>query len=295
MKRFRTDVFTPERAHGPDHVGIVMLNTAGATTKNTALFRGDTVGDAIDAANTLGVTVIAADRPFSGVRMPNPFNALNRDTTHEYEKLQREIDFIVSGIGLKRIIVTGRSVAGFGALELGKFGPSEVVAFEPGAMYNQKILQGYMQYQRYNAAEHKALKDGTLDLDIRPEPSDQTGLAGVRRVATFLIGNVVDTANYSRILATNRGAENARFIASNLPQTRLSLIYAEDSLVAPDLDPVVLQSSLESLRDAADGAVKEDIIVEQVPNTSHISFNNRGFIAKVLAKSVEYQADQPQN
>lgn len=299
MKRFETPkVFTPERAFGPSHVGVVLVNTAGATIKDTKLFRGDTNGDAQHLADTQGITVIGVDRPMSGVRFPDPTKiyALNTDPSHEYGKLQAEIDEVIATTGLRRIIVTGRSVAGLAALELGRFGPNEVVACEPGGMYNQKLLAGYLSYQKYNANEHTMLANGTLALDVMPEPTDQVGFtAKARRIGTFLIGNVVDTVAYSQLLASNRSAESSEFIAAQLPETHLRLLFAEHSLVAPTIDPDAYQTSLRAIRRTAaettEIAPTAGIEVVQYPRTSHISFNSRPWMSDLLGESIERQAD----
>ena len=292
MNKGHIELFAPAQPIADARVGVVLVNHAGSTAKNTLFTRGDTVGDATYLADTLGVTVIAADRPGSGTSMPNPLqkNRLNTDASAEFEQVHTDLWAVIAAKGLQRIIITGRSLGGYGALALGTFGADEVVAFEPGAMHHQDVKSGKKYYKDYLESEKKLFADQANDY-ILPPQNDQHGLANIRRALTIAKGVVADTYHYTGLLATDEGLQNARCIARNYPETPLSLYFAEKSLVYPTGDIASLETELKNQRAASVSAIKAPVVARAIPNTLHGSFNNRALVAQYLEPSVANQSD----
>ena len=263
-------------------MGVVLFNHLGSSKT------GDSGGDAANVAAQLGMHVIAADRPGSGWSMPVHGMRLAAGYVGAMSQLaRRHIAPEIERMGLKAVVLFGRSAGGYGALAAGQTEllPAAAVHVQDPIGWRtvtvregRAIFNGYQLHQQQRLAEDPSL--------VHPEPSDKTGAAKyVRRVQNTVFG-AVDVLNNQHVWRQSLACVGALAIASNMPGTRLDILFAEDTYVIDPREPAFLQEELATARMLHGDDDAQPVRVEVVPDTVHASFDLRHFSASLLEETV---------
>lgn len=287
IKRFDPQNGTLESAKS----ALVVVNHMGSS------IHADTGRDAQDLADRLELAVYAVDRPGSGVILPN--SRLKSRLASEYvaahvdlgTKLNRDLE----SDGVTGVTIFGRSAGGLGASALVNTETLPVYglqANEAPGWYGMPVKDGKRLHKQYGADQKKTFDESDLKhydhRFVRPDPSDQTGFAAVRRLASIGAAGPMDIYHNETVWNQPLMREQARRIASGMPHVDAVYGFAERSMMASDELIAELGEELPALRAAASIGVEgaRPVQVVQHPNTLHASFDQRAFAAQSVAPLV---------
>jgi pimeloyl-ACP methyl ester carboxylesterase len=275
--------YTPSTETRSERLGIVLYNHFGSSVAE------DTGRDAQILADASGLAVIAADRPGSGLTYPGQGPALAADYKyavgrHAVRKILPEVQYL----GLRHVAVAGRSAGGLAALMATwsrELPVSAVHVQELIAWHDRTISEGRGVLDVYYMTQGRMQADPNFDI-IRPEPTDQTGLRGLRRTVVNAANFLIDRSNNKHVWRRPLAREAALGIAAQLPRIRMDLCFAEYSLVLPEIKaPDQLQKQLREARGDRPGAAP--INVEVIPKTTHASFDLRLLSNSLILRTLE--------
>lgn len=265
-----------------ERAAIILFNHVGSTIAQ------DTGRDAQDMADRFGVQVIAANRPGTGGILRNRELAQRLSTTSGYVKemgiVGKQIDHEVDQIGVERLIAVGRSAGGLGALTLARsktVGLDYLVVTEPVASSKMTVESGQKWFREYNEWQSKFQKADVHNVLIKPVGPGLSFVDSTRRIAANAYGFLNDQSNSKHVWASDAALEFMAQIAKDQPDLDTSITYAEHSLVASQevFDGLVVP--IANLR--TEGA---PFVVQRAPNTTHASFDNRDYMAQLVAPAV---------
>lgn len=263
-------------------VGVVMFNHGGSSVA------GDTGRDAKHASEELGLPVIAADRPGSGWSLPGQSQRLASDYYSSMSRLaERRIMPEVEALGLNGLILWGRSAAGLAALVATTTRELPVLAThvqEPVGWHDIDAQAGKTSISAYRGHQALLLRNEDNNI-IKPEPTDQIGLAALRRKLQIRYQGPVDEINNQQLWRSRAAYNAAWHIAHRMPEVHLDIRIAEYSMVMQDYDEV-RDIELNLLRERGPYPLRP-VRLEVVPDTVHASFDRRDFSVGLLKQTVD--------
>ncbi|HEX8226713.1 MAG TPA: hypothetical protein VF572_02480 [Candidatus Saccharimonadales bacterium] len=274
-------------------LGALLFNQVASTVYE------DTGRDAQHLSDTLGLTVLAADRPGSGITWPSRSlrRRLSDDYIGEMASLAPAIESECALSGLKRIIAVGRSAGGTGALALTAAEAlpiTGVYAAEPVGMQATSVRQGKRDYSNYLKRQSAYFERQTDDdWSVRPEPSDVHGLSQVCRLASIPLSFLNDTFHNEVAWSQPVALAAAEHIALEQPSVAAVVEFAHVSMTADQPLIDVSKDSLPELRKAAAAGSAETTAafeVRQIYHTFHASFDNRGFFDSRVQRLIDSSA-----
>lgn len=286
--------YSPDTSPQLDDVGILLFNHKGSSVLS------DTGRDARAWAFALKLPIIAVDRPGSGFGRPGQGKKLANNYADSFKRLvDRSVSPLANKHNLQRIIVAGRSAGALAAhmvaQSCGDYLP--IVALnsqESIGWINTTFEKGKRHFVSYMARQEEMVDNRNIEL-IRPDPTDQIGLARLIRQGAVIINNLVDQSNNTDVWRQNLAFKSALEIADRMPHIRADVFFAETSLVIGPGSATLVKMSLEDIR--AQAAPTNDdwqpFNVHIVPNTVHSSFDQRDLSARLLAITVDGLAEPP--
>lgn len=228
--------------------------------------------------------VIAADRPGSGLNLPIWQSHLGKDYLGPMGRVCRRIAREAGALGLRSLIVAGRSAGGAAALAAIATKELPVVAGHAQESVGWRTLgmeRGREFFAAYNQEQQRLL--GANPDMRRSDPTDQTGLAYLRRKFKIWLHGPVDAHNSAGVWSERTTEFWAFSIAGEQPNVPLDLHFAETSLAIAHERASRLGAALSLAR----GPTGQDINVTIHPNTVHQSFDARDFSTSLLAGTVD--------
>ncbi len=260
----------------------MLLNHAGATISQ------DTGRDAQALANNLGLAVLAANRPGTSGFIPRISQRNNLAQAGGYVAetvaLGQRIDRIAGNLGLKRLVIAGRSAGALGALALVR---SESIsteqylfAAEPPGCKTVDLEQGMRAFKEYNTLQ-KQLQQEEKGILVPPRSALPQPQATVRLAA--IVKNVLyDRFHNSAIWASDATVEIGRYIAKHQPHIAATMSFAEHSLVTDEQTYYKNLLPIAELRTSG-----SPFVVDRIPRTTHASFDDRKFFAGLVRPMAE--------
>jgi pimeloyl-ACP methyl ester carboxylesterase len=277
-------IHEPEDGNFADvQTGIVMFNQFGGTVSQ------DTGRDAQVLADACSLPVIAVDRPGTADFMPRREFARQLSTPDGYlaqmSNLGRDIDRRAEDIGIAKLIATGRSAGGLGALALARSETvtslSAVFAAEPVGCEQMPLKEGKKRYSGYLKEQKKLLNAATADELVKPLSPGLSLFPAVSRIASMLPAMLIDRFHNQRLFASDAAIQYAGYIAEHLSLVDTTLEFAEHSMVAT---PEVYERDIRPIAALRkDGAPFE---VKKPDGTIHASFDNREYMGKVIEPTI---------
>ncbi|HVX47887.1 MAG TPA: hypothetical protein VHA05_00825 [Candidatus Saccharimonadales bacterium] len=277
-------VFEPTDGHFSDQeTGVVLFNQFGATVSQ------DAGRDAQVMADSFHLPVLAVDRPGTAGFFPSKKLARRLSTPNGYLAevaiLGEKIDGKAEKLGVKKLVATGRSAGGLGALALVRSetvsSTSAICVAEPVACEDMPLKQGAERYSEYNKHQKELLNDDSMAL-VRPLPPGLPLLPAIGRLISIPPAMLFDRFHNQRLFASDAAIQYAAYIAENMAAVDTTLEFAEHSMVAtPDVYKHDVQPVAELRKEGA------PFVVKQLSGTVHASFDNRNEMNRVIAPTIE--------
>lgn len=264
--------------------GIILVNHAGAIVSQ------DTGRDAQALADNLSLTVLAANRPGTSGFIPRLSQRGNLASLDGYitetTKLGYSIDRLAGGLGLKRLIIAGRSAGGLGALALARSetisDAQYVFAAEPAGCKAVSKKEGIQMFKDYGVFQ-KHLQQERSDILVPPH-SNLPRLQATIRIGSIVKNILYDRFHNSAIWASDAAVAFSRHLAEHQPNIATTVSFAEYSLVTNDQTYHQELAPIATLRTSG-----SPFIINRIPATTHASFDDRNFFAS-LVKPIAEQA-----
>lgn len=263
--------------------GIVLFNHAGSRVAQ------DTGRDARYMADAHGVPVVAVDRPGTAMWHKDEQLAEQLRTLVGYvgriALLAPAINATLDSLQVQRSLIAGRSAGGLAALAMAESGAittqKSVYAAEPVSS-NQPttVEEGRRWYSQYSRNQERHRRDNPLT--ILPEPAQLGLAAALSRLAYMGPDNLYDRYHNGQIWASDAALRYIQDIAINMPEVDINVDYAYLSMVT---SPDIRHSLTDNL-----GHNFPNAHIEQVPNTTHASFDNRSLMARRMQPVLERMA-----
>lgn len=266
-----------------NEAGIVLLNQFGATVSQ------DTGRDGCVMADTFRLPVIAVNRPGTAGFMPHPKLARELSSPAGYlahmAHLGKDIDKQAERLGIERLLVTGRSAGGLGALALARSETvtsiNAVFAAEPVGCEQMPLNEGKKRYADYLKQQKKLLKSPISEGLVKPLSPGLSFFPAVGRIVSIPPAALYDRFNNQELFATNAACEYATYIAEELDSVDTTLEFAEHSMVAT---PEVYERDILPIADLRETGAP--FMVRQPTRTVHASFDNREYMNRVMVPTV---------
>jgi hypothetical protein len=277
-------VFEPNDGNFADtETGVVLFNQFGSTVSQ------DAGRDAQVLADAFNLPVIAVNRPGSGGFIPSGKLANSLSTPDGYlaemAPIGRSVDQQAESLGIEKLIATGRSAGGLGALALARSetvsSMSAIFAAEPVGCEVLPLKEGFGRYRDYLKQQKELLDAATDEELIKPLPPGLPLLPAIGRLSSIPLAMLIDRFHNQKLFASDASLQYATYIAENLTLVDVALGFAEHSMVATpevyerDIVPIA------ALRE--DGAPFE---VERLKGTVHASFDNREYMNQVIRPTI---------
>jgi pimeloyl-ACP methyl ester carboxylesterase len=278
-------VFEPSAGNFADtETGVVLFNQFGGTVSQ------DTGRDAQVLADFFNLPVIGVNRPGTGGFSLHRQLAKASSSPDGYlaamSPLGKEIDQQVESLGITKLISTGRSAGGLGALALARSETvsslSAVFAAEPVGCEQLPLKEGVKRYSDYLKQQKELLDNATVLELVKPLPPGLPLFPAIGRLLSIPPAMLIDRFHNKELFASNATRQYAMYIAENLSLIDTTLEFAEHSMVATpeiyerDILPIA------SLR-SQDGAPFE---VKRPGGTVHASFDNRNYMSQVIEPTI---------
>lgn len=250
----------------------------------------DTGRDAQVMADHFNLPVIAVDRPGTDGLIPHKDLAERLSTPCGYlaemNPLGKRIDRQAEGLGLTKLIATGRSAGGLGALALVRTETvssiSSVFAAEPVGCEDLPLKAGAKRYSDYLKEQKKLLEAASSDELVKPLPPGLSLFPAISRLISIPPAMAVDRFHNQRLFASDAALQYAAYIAENLDLVDTTLEFAEHSMV---VTPTVYERHIQPIANLrTSGAPFE---VRQPAGTVHASFDNRGYMNQAIEPTID--------
>lgn len=277
-------VFEPRDGEFADSAtGLVLFNQFGATVSQ------DTGRDAQVLADSFNLPVIAANRPGTAGIIPRTHLADHLSTPSGYlaemSPLGQIIDRWSGSLGIDRLIATGRSAGGLGALALARTETvsslSAVFAAEPVGFEQLPLEQGAKRYSDYLKQQKEVLDAATSDELVKPLPPGLPLFAAIGRLLSIPPAMLFDRFHNQRLFASDAARQYAAYVAENLTVIDTTLEFAEHSMVVM---PEVYERDVLPIADLRKAGSPFE--VKKPAGTVHASFDNRGYMNKVIEPTI---------
>lgn len=269
--------------------GIVLFNQFGATVSQ------DAGRDAQFMADAFNLPVIAVNRPGTAGFRPNRKLAGHLSTPSGYlaemTPIGKAIDRQVENHGIAKVIATGRSAGGLGALALSRTetvsNMKAVFAAEPVGCEQLSLKDGAKRYSDYLKYQKELLDAATDDELVKPLPPGLSLFPAVGRLLSIPPAMIFDRFHNQKLFANDAAQRYAEYIARNLTPIDTTIEFAEHSMVATPSVFIELES-IAGLRHA--GA---PFIVKRAPRTVHSSFDNRTYMNEAIEPTIARTLARP--
>lgn len=281
--------FEPQNEAVSADVGMLLFNQLGSAVAQ------DTGRDAQHLADEFGLSVIATDRPGSGMWLPRP--GLNGALTQNYigamSTLGSRVSKEAERQGLTKLIAVGRSAGALGALTITRTEQlqiSHVYAAEPPGWYDLSVAEGAERYRQYQERQKHILEASDFYPDIvRPDPSEVRGWAQVTRLASMLPFFLTERHHTKNVCASGTSRRSAAWIAQNAPGIDTTVAFATYSLVTPPGMDIQAEARYFGCLRSAGAPFTVERTEEQ---TVHASFDKRSYMAAQLRPIVGRALDK---
>lgn len=207
-------VYEPVDDYADVSTGIVMFNQFGATASQ------DTGRDAESMANALQLPVISVDRPGTGSLVPHRGLVEQCSDPDDYlvlmSKIGQKVDERVESLGLSRVITTGRSAGGLGALALARTETvsnlSAIFAAEPVGWEQLSLKAGLKRYVDYLKWQKEFIKTSTDEELVKPLPPGLSLFPAIGRMLSIPPAALIDRYHNKGLFASNAALKYAGFI-----------------------------------------------------------------------------------
>ncbi len=240
-------------------------------------------------ADFFGLPVIAVNRPGTAGIIPHKNLEKSLSTPNGYlaemTPVGKSIDRQADSIGITKLVSTGRSAGGLGALALARTETvsslSAVLAAEPVACEKLPLKEGVKRYSDY-LKQQKELLDGASSGEmVKPLPPGLPLFPAISRLVSIPPAALFDRFHNKELFASDAALQYAAYIAENLNPIDTTLEFAEHSMVAT---PEVYERDVQPIADLRkDGAPFK---VNQPAGTVHASFDNRQYMNEVTSPAV---------